>query len=97
MKRLVSICVAAVLSSAASPALAGEGHDHAASAPARAPAAAPRDGATCEHGVAKALCARCNPKLAPVYKAKGDWCPEHARPETQCVPCHPELARKGVK
>lgn len=52
---------------------------------------------TCEHGVAKALCARCNPKLAPAYKAKGDWCPEHDRPESQCVICNPELAQKGVK
>lgn len=52
---------------------------------------------TCEHGVARALCARCNPKLAPAYKAKGDWCAEHDRPESQCVICNPELAKKGVK
>jgi hypothetical protein len=51
----------------------------------------------CAHGVAKSLCTRCNPKLAPVFKAKGDWCAEHDRPESQCVLCHPELARKGVK
>lgn len=62
------------------------------------PAATAESGeATCEHGVAKALCARCNPKLAPAYKAKGDWCPEHDRPESQCVICNPELAQKGVK
>ena len=53
--------------------------------------------ATCEHGVDKALCTRCNPKLAPAFKAKGDWCPEHDRPESQCVLCNPELAKKGVK
>jgi hypothetical protein len=53
--------------------------------------------AACEHGVQKTLCTRCNPKLAPVYKAKGDWCAEHERPESQCVLCHPELAQKGVK
>jgi hypothetical protein len=53
--------------------------------------------APCEHGVRKTLCTRCNPKLAPVYKAKGDWCAEHERPESQCVLCHPELAQKGVK
>lgn len=53
--------------------------------------------ATCEHGVQKSLCTRCNPKLAAVYKAKGDWCAEHERPESQCVLCHPELAQKGVK
>jgi hypothetical protein len=51
----------------------------------------------CEHGVKKTLCARCNPKLAAVYKAKGDWCEEHQRPESQCVKCHPELAKQGVK
>ena len=51
----------------------------------------------CEHGVAKALCTRCNPKLAPVFKAKGDWCAEHSRAESQCVICHPELAKEGVK
>jgi hypothetical protein len=79
----------------ASPALAGEGHDHAAPKPASS------DGkvavARCEHGVASNLCTRCNPKLAAVYKAKGDWCPEHARPESQCVLCHPELRKQGVK
>ncbi len=52
---------------------------------------------TCEHGVQKALCTRCNPKLAPVFKAKGDWCAEHERPESQCALCHPDLAKKGVK
>ena len=53
--------------------------------------------AKCEHGVVERLCARCNPKLAAVYKAKGDWCAEHSRPESQCVLCHPELAKKGIK
>jgi hypothetical protein len=80
---------------AASPALASEGHDHVPAAPAGS-AAAPK-GERCEHGVAKALCARCNPKLAAVYKAKGDWCAEHERPESQCALCHPELAKKGLK
>ena len=50
-----------------------------------------------EHGVSKKLCTRCNPKLEPVFKAKGDWCAEHTRPESQCVLCHPELEKKGVK
>ena len=50
-----------------------------------------------EHGVSKKLCTRCNPKLEPVFKAKGDWCEEHTRPESQCVLCHPELEKKGVK
>jgi hypothetical protein len=67
--------------------------------PALAEEAKPTEAAkpTCEHGVQKSLCSRCNPKLAAVYKAKGDWCAEHERPESQCVLCHPELAQKGVK
>ncbi len=51
----------------------------------------------CEHGVKKTLCTRCNPKLAAVFKARGDWCGEHERPESQCALCHPDLAKKGVK
>jgi hypothetical protein len=51
----------------------------------------------CEHGVKKNVCTRCNPKLEAVYKAKGDWCAEHARPESQCVKCNPALAKEGVK
>ena len=63
---------------------------------AAAPAAA-QVAATCEHGVKKSLCTRCNPKLEPVFKAQADWCGEHARPESQCVICHPDLAEKGIK
>jgi hypothetical protein len=63
--------------------------------PASAPAAPVVE--KCEHGVEKALCTRCNPKLAPVFKAQGDWCGEHGLPESQCVRCHPELAKGGVK
>ena len=62
-----------------------------------APGATPAAAETCAHGVKKSLCTRCNPKLAAVFKAKGDWCGEHERPESQCVLCHPELAKKGVK
>jgi hypothetical protein len=51
----------------------------------------------CEHGVDKALCTRCDPRLEAVFKAKGDWCAEHSRPESQCAICHPELAAAGVK
>jgi hypothetical protein len=93
MSKSIRIAFVAAVALAASPALAGEGHDH--PAPAQKPAA--QKGEKCEHGVEKAVCARCNPKLAAVYKAKGDWCAEHERPESQCVPCHPELAKKGVK
>lgn len=66
-----------------------------------APSAPPKEvkkDEVCEpHGVKKSLCARCNPKLAAVFKAKGDWCQEHDRPESQCVLCNPELAKKGIK
>jgi hypothetical protein len=93
MFQSIRIALVAVALSA-SPAFAGENHDHGA-APAQQ--AAPRKGEKCQHGVEKALCARCNPKLAAVYKAKGDWCAEHERPESQCVLCHPELAKKGIK
>lgn len=51
----------------------------------------------CEHGVKKTVCARCSPKLVPVFKAKGDWCAEHQVPESQCVRCNPKLAKEGVK
>jgi hypothetical protein len=53
--------------------------------------------AQCEHGVKKSICARCNPKLEPVFKSKGDWCAEHKRPESQCAICNPELKKRGVK
>jgi hypothetical protein len=51
----------------------------------------------CEHGVKRAICARCNPKLVPVFKAKGDWCGEHGVPESQCAKCNPKLAKEGVQ
>lgn len=82
---LLSFATAFVLGAVAVPVSAAE--------PAKPAAAA----ATCEHGVTKALCTRCNPKLAPVFKKKGDWCPEHTRPESQCSLCHPNLKKKGVK
>ena len=53
--------------------------------------------AKCEHGVKKTLCTRCNSKLVPVFKAKGDWCAEHQVPESQCAKCNPRLAAEGVK
>jgi hypothetical protein len=91
--RLAVVALSIVLSSI--PVLAHASEPHPGAAPgARAPASAER---CAEHGVARAMCSRCNPKLAAVYKAKGDWCAEHERPETQCVLCHPELAKKGVK
>jgi hypothetical protein len=87
--------VLAVVAFTAFPALAAEDHPH--GAPAVAPSSPAAKQEKCEHGLQKSLCARCNPKLAAVYKAKGDWCAEHERPESQCVLCHPEFAKKGIK
>jgi len=47
-----------------------------------------------EHGVLEALCTKCNPKLAPIFQAKGDWCAEHGFPESVCPTCHPERGGK---
>ncbi|TAH39490.1 MAG: efflux RND transporter periplasmic adaptor subunit [Planctomycetota bacterium] len=64
------------------------------SAPDREPdeaASVPSADAFCaEHGVAEAVCTKCNPKLVPIFQAKGDWCPEHGFPESFCPICHPE-------
>lgn len=42
-----------------------------------------------EHGVLEAVCTKCNPKLIPIFQAKGDWCAEHEFPESICPICHP--------
>ncbi len=47
-----------------------------------------------EHGVLEALCTKCNPKLVPIFQAKGDWCAEHGFPESVCPICHPERGGK---
>jgi cobalt-zinc-cadmium efflux system membrane fusion protein len=55
-----------------------------------APASAtPAEGMCGEHGVPEALCTQCNPALAEVFKAKGDWCEEHGFPESFCPSCNP--------
>jgi len=43
----------------------------------------------CEHGLPPALCTKCNPALAAVFQAKGDWCAEHGFPESFCPICTP--------
>ncbi|MBI5439793.1 MAG: efflux RND transporter periplasmic adaptor subunit [Deltaproteobacteria bacterium] len=43
-----------------------------------------------EHGVLESICTKCNPALAPVFRARGDWCEEHGFPESVCPLCHPE-------
>jgi len=58
---------------------------------AAAEARQPAEGAMCrEHGVVEALCARCNPALAAVFRAKGDWCAEHGQALSICPVHHPE-------
>jgi membrane fusion protein, heavy metal efflux system len=79
----------------------GCGRKEAAKAPeaAKQAAAEPRKetqeaGLCKEHGVLEALCTKCNPKLAPIFQAKGDWCAEHGFPESVCPICHPERGGK---
>lgn len=82
---------------AALPGCGAKGTDNAAPEKAAAkPSAAPAvEGAMCkEHGVLAALCTKCNPKLVPVFQAKGDWCKEHELPESICPICHPERGGK---
>ena len=75
------------------------GHEHAegaeistdADAGASAGAGAASAAGMCiEHGVLEAVCTKCNPALAAVFQAKGDWCGEHGFPESFCPICHPE-------
>ena len=49
-----------------------------------------------EHGVPFELCTRCNPALAQVFRAKGDWCEEHEFPESFCPICHPDAVAPDV-
>jgi cobalt-zinc-cadmium efflux system membrane fusion protein len=76
----------------------GAGPTKTSEAPRQAPAGqqetAQAEGICKEHGVLEALCTRCNPKLATVFKAKGDWCEEHGFPESVCPKCHPERGGK---
>ena len=49
------------------------------------------EGAMCaEHGVLEAICTKCNPKLIPIFKSKGDYCEEHGFPLSVCPIHHPE-------
>lgn len=56
--------------------------------------AAAAEGKVCEHGVLEAICTKHNPRLIPVFQAKGDWCAEHGFPESVCPICHPERGGK---
>lgn len=49
-----------------------------------------------EHGVLETVCPKCNPSLAAVFQAKGDWCGEHGFPESFCPICSPEAGGRPV-
>ena len=63
MRTVLSSLVLAMSVAVAFPAFATDAATRKQSAPAE----------KCEHGVKKSLCARCNPKLDAVYKAKGGF------------------------
>ena len=50
----------------------------------------------CTHGVLAPVCPKCNPKLAAVFQAKGDWCGEHGFPESFCPICNPGAGGRPV-
>ncbi len=68
----------------------GEGPDDARGQAASKEVASP-DTFCSEHGVAEAVCTKCNPKLVAIFQEKGDWCAEHGFPESFCPSCRPEL------
>lgn len=51
----------------------------------------------CAHGVLQPICPKCNPKVAAVFQAKGDWCKEHGMPESVCPICHPERGGRPAR
>lgn len=53
-------------------------------------AATAEPGMCAEHGVLEAICTKCNPKLIPIFRAKGDYCEEHGLPMSVCPIHHPE-------
>src|SRR5690606_30016771 len=68
----------------------------------RQPAPPPRAAASartpdrCQHRLPPTLCTKCNPALAAVFQAKGDWCSEHGFPESFCPICNPDAAVPDV-
>jgi membrane fusion protein, heavy metal efflux system len=65
--------------------------------PAAAPSTAVDPEMCAEHGVLQAVCTQCNPSLAAVFQAKGDWCEEHQFPESFCPICSPERGGRPVQ
>lgn len=50
----------------------------------------------CDHQVPEKVCTRHHPDLVVKFKAVNDWCPEHERPESQCLLCHPGLTFEAL-
>ena len=80
-------------------AASGCGKWEAAKAPAASETAAEakketQEAGICQHGVLEVICTKCNPKLIPIFQAKGDWCAEHGFPLSVCPICHPERGGK---
>lgn len=68
----------------------------AAPAPARPADSEPKAADLCVHGVQANVCTKCNPRLAAIFQAKGDWCDEHGFPESFCPICHAERGGRPV-
>ena len=90
MRRLLGLLIVLVLSLVAACEQRSEAPRSAASEPAP-PAVSPPALDRCEHGMPPQICSKCNPALAAVYQAKGDWCPEHGFPESLCPICNPDV------
>lgn len=89
------LLIVSLLLVATSPACNERGENRQASGQVANPTSAPAAG-RCEHGLPPALCTRCNPALAAVFQAKGDWCAEHGFPESFCPICNPDAAIPDV-
>ncbi|WP_428261509.1 efflux RND transporter periplasmic adaptor subunit [Haliangium sp.] len=85
-RHITFVCV---LLAAASPACNERGERGRAPESADSPASV-QSSERCEHGLPPGLCTKCNPALAAVFQAKGDWCEEHGFPESFCPICNPD-------
>ena len=90
-KNLISLCTLIVVSMSVVVAGCGKGADTGASAT----ATVQRRGQPRGLVVQRSWCSRrnlrsCSIKIAADFKAKGDWCKKHDRPESQCFVCHPD-------
>jgi len=91
---LLAVCTAACATHG-TPGGGAAGDDHAAHADHGA-APPPEDlglarAPTCAHDAPADECTQCHPERAEEFRARGDWCPEHGRPESHCKLCHAGL------